>query len=309
MPPQVDPPYRAILKALEDGRVVPFFGAGASTGGRPDGVAWTASAQFLPRAAELSQHLADEVEFISQDPRDRADLLKVSAYYEQAVGREGLRHELRDVLAGKSHPSALHEFFASLPGPQLLVTTNYDTLLEQAFRAAGKPFDLLIYPSDTDETGTTMLWWPSEATEPRNLAPDEIEVDLTKQTVIYKMHGTVDEPPASEWSNFVITEDDYVNFLSRMTRGTAVPKSFYRYFRGRSFLFLGYSLSDWNLRVVLRNLGREFEIHGAHGGVKHWAIQAQPSSVEEWLWSQRGVNVYDQTVETFVDRLKAARSA
>ena len=73
-----------------------------------------------------------------------------------------------------------------------------------------------------------------------------------------------------------------------MTSGTAVPKSFLRYFRGRSFLFLGYSLSDWNLRVVLRNLGREFEAQTQRArrrqalGDPARALRA----IEQWLWSR-----------------------
>ena len=47
-------------------------------------------------------------------------------------------------------------------------------------------------------------------------------------------------------------------FLSRMTQGLAVPSLFYEHFSERSFLFLGYSLCDWNTRVVLRNLAKYF---------------------------------------------------
>ena len=70
------------------------------------------------------------------------------------------------------------------------------------------------------------------------MPPVKLFIDLKKTTVIYKMHGTVDR--RSKWDNYVITEDDYVDFLSRMTGQTAVPALFMKAFRDRHFLFLGY---------------------------------------------------------------------
>ena len=67
------------------------------------------------------------------------------------------------------------------------------------------------------------------------------------------MHGSVNRQ-SDEWDSFVITEEDYADFLLRMTGQTAVPKSLMLEFRTRRFLFLGYGLQDWNLRVILRNL-------------------------------------------------------
>lgn len=313
MPPVLEPPYPTILSALEEGRVVPFLGAGASIIGRLDDAPWTENAQFPPRGAELSCLLAREAQFdaMSSDPRDREDLLKVAAYFEQQAGRPELLHLLHKVLAKQFPPGVLHAFLASLTGLRLIVTTNYDTLLERAFEAAGQSFDVVVYPKDSDEAGNAILWWRSGEAKPQSLLYDELEkiqIDLATTRVIYKMHGTVDDRSAGEFDNFVITEDDYIDFLSRMTTGTAVPKSFLRYFRGRSFLFLGYSLADWNLRVVLRNLGREFEAQSQRrAGTKHWAIQREPSAIEQWLWQSRGVNVYDMPIETLVQKLTAAK--
>lgn len=302
-----EPPYQVILDRLQQGKVIPFLGAGASFVGRDDAVAWTDGAPFPPRGAELSRLLADKAQFgaVSPDPDDSADLLKVSAYYEQSSGRDALRDELHGVLGRPFAPGALHQMLAGVDGLRLVVTTNYDTLLERAFDARGRAYDLVVYPKDSDQTGCQVLHWAPGAAAPESRAPDDLQLDLEQRTVIFKMHGSIDDrshPP--QFDNFVITEDDYIEFLARMASGTAVPKSFLRHFRGRSFLFLGYSLSDWNMRIVLRNLGREFEAQSTRGnGTKHWAIQARPSAVEQWLWASRGVNVYDQRIADFVARL------
>src|SRR6185369_14085964 len=108
--------------------------------------------------------------------------------------------------------------------------------------------------------------------------------------VIYKMHGTVDRQ-LKKWDSYVITEDDYVDFLSRMTGQTAVPAQFMRHFRTRHFLFLGYGLNDWNLRVVLKNLRSILPddpardpANAEHEELRSWAIQHGPSDLEIELW-------------------------
>jgi hypothetical protein len=52
--------------------------------------------------------------------------------------------------------------------------------------------------------------------------------------MIYKMHGTV-VPKMGEFDSYVVTEDDYVEFLSRMS--SAVPSLLLDLFRTRSFCF------------------------------------------------------------------------
>src|SRR5262249_33273796 len=151
------PPYSTILSALKQGRVVPFLGAGASIVGRPKGAPWTENAEFPPRGAELSCLLAREAKFdaMSSEQRDREDLLKVAAYFEHQSGREELRLRLHQVLSRPHPPGRLHQFLASLTDLRLIVTTNYDTLLERAFEAAGQPFDLIVHPKDSDAAGNS----------------------------------------------------------------------------------------------------------------------------------------------------------
>ncbi len=40
MPNPLDPHYKTVIKAIADGRVVPFLGAGVNLCGRPEGEAW-----------------------------------------------------------------------------------------------------------------------------------------------------------------------------------------------------------------------------------------------------------------------------
>ncbi len=153
--------------------MVPFLGAGASFVSRPSGADWTpGQSTFLPSGRELSN--------------------------------------LREVLSLDVPCGDLHRFLAEVPAPLVIVATNYDNLIEKAFQAAGKPYDLVIHPADRKDIAAGVLWWPHGATEPvvRDANKLSRDIDLAKTTVIYKMHGTLD-PSAARDDNFVITEEDY----------------------------------------------------------------------------------------------------
>ncbi len=100
----------------------------------------------------------------------------------------------------------------------------------------------------------------------------------------------------------MITEDDYVDFLATMTRGVAIPSIFAKPVQERPFLFFGYGLYDWNLRVVLNKIDRELR---RPGDIQSWAVKAQAKPLEKSLWSKRNVTVYDHLpLDDFVENLR-----
>jgi hypothetical protein len=307
-----DPPYGEIADLLKKGEVIPFLGAGVNLGTRPSGVSWDDKAAcFLPSGSELSRFLASKSSFPSKEESDLTDLAKVASYFVETSARRRLRERLREVFDRDFVPCDIHTYLAEIPAPLLIVTTNYDDLTEQAFLKAGRPFDLVIHPTDRKDMEASILWWKHGASEPVAVPPNRLFIDLKTVTVIYKMHGTVDRL-LRKWDSYVITEDDYVEFLARMTSQTAVPALFMRHFRSRHFLFLGYGLRDWNLRVVLKNLKTVAPAatdvlstdDEEEDELRSWAIQFRPSDLEVELWNARKVKIYDVDINEFVRGLR-----
>jgi hypothetical protein len=237
-------------------------------------------------------------------------LFRSSYYAEVAADRKGLRDTLHQTLDRDYQIGAIHRSLADVDVPLLIVTTNYDDLIERAFQDKGKPYHLVAYPTDHKELAAAVLWWKPGATEPEAHAPKSLPLSLTDTTIIYKMHGTVDRQ-TNKWDSFVITEEDYVDFLARMTGQTAIPARFMLEFRKRRFLFLGYGLRDWNLRVMLRHLKSALATTEATApptdageDLRSWAIQRNPSELEQVLWRARTVNIYDMDVDAFVAKLR-----
>lgn len=324
------PPYGEIVDLLKASQVVPFLGAGVNFGTRPRGAQWNeTTCDFLPSGKELSRWLAHKITLPSDLDQDRNDLAKVASFYEGTSGRNRVRERLQEVFNRPCQPASIHHYLARKArhydekggahgSPLLIVTTNYDDLLEQAFRALGRPFDLVVYPTDRDDIKGSLLHWVDGATEPVEVRTQELKIELSNTNVIYKMHGSMHRHQP-DLDSYVITEEDYVDFLSGMAANWSVPPLFTSYFKSRHFLFLGYGLQDWNLRVVLRNIknlvageslagddqqkapGRSFS-----RDVRSWAIQYDPPELEVELWRARQVRIYNEDINKFVEGLERA---
>jgi hypothetical protein len=291
----ISPPYEFIYNRLRENRVIPFLGSGASLGSRkPDSEEWRKGKKFPPTAGELAHYLAQVAGFPVGEP---PDLAKVAQFCDIAIGRRALYEELREIFNNDYPLTLLHTYLASSFDPLLIVTTNYDNLVERALEQKKRKYDLVIHTTGS----TQLLWRPHDTKVVRSVNSNELDINLAKTTVVYKMHGAVDRHQ-SDRDNFVISEDDYIEFLARMTNNTAIPSVLAEPFKTRHFLFLGHGLYDWNLRVVLNRIDKDIR---RPKGIKSWAIQYNPKPLEQRFWEERDVNVYDMLIKDFVSKLKS----
>jgi hypothetical protein len=146
--PVDDRHYSLVAEFLSNGEIVPFLGAGANLCDRPEEASWELG-RFAPSGRELAQTLATS----SRYPDPDLDLLRVSQYVDAILGEGQLYRYLHEVFDANYPPTSLHRLFANLPRvlrasgrPQLLLlTTNYDDLVERAFADAGEPVDVVWY--------------------------------------------------------------------------------------------------------------------------------------------------------------------
>ncbi|MFQ5342890.1 MAG: SIR2 family protein [Anaerolineae bacterium] len=305
MPDPLDLHYSVVVRAITAGRVVPFFGAGVNLCGRPAAMAWQpGQAVHLPSGGELATYLAESFDYPLSDTDD---LARVSQYVALAIGSGPLYDELRSLLDADYPPTALHQFFAALPGVlrnkgarqpyQLIVTTNYDDVMERAFHAAGEPFDLVFYIAEGEERGK-FLHTPPDGEARLIERPNEYRaLALDQRPVILKIHGAVDRA-AEEQDSFVITEDHYIDYLTRTDISNLIPATLVAKLRRSHFLFLGYSLRDWNLRVILHRIWGQQKLT-----YKSWAIQLDPQELDQQFWMKRDVEILDARLEDYVDAL------
>lgn len=293
------PPFLYIRNLFKEGTVVPFVGAGINFGTRPAGASWHEGAPFLPSGAELSGYLAEVCAFPSEDSRDRSDLARVASYFEQTIGGLELRQVLRHVSEVEQEPGAVHNYLATSPAPLLILTTNFDDVLERAFQQAGKPFDIVTHRFSSEEVNPGEVWWQtSGSNEPIVIPSNRLDINLSERSVIYKLTGSFNRSN-EEFDSYAITEDDYIDMFGNLLQGQGVPPLFLRHIRSRPLLFLGIGLENWYMRALLRALRGD-----SSSNSRSWAILYRPSAYTARLWESKGVQVYDMSVEEFVRNIR-----
>jgi DNA-binding SARP family transcriptional activator len=273
-----------VIKALLAGRVVPVLG--------------------LDGAEELAAHLVRVFEV----PDDRPlDLARVSQYVATMKGEGPLCDELHERFEQAVEPQSVHRFLAALPpllrergAPhQLVVSTGYDLALERAFEEAGEEVDVVTYVAAGRDRGK--FWHRPPGGEPRPVdVPNTYatELSLERRTVLLKLHGAVDPFPEREWESFVITEDDYFDYLGRSDVAAAVPVAVAARLRRSHFLFIGYEMVDWNLRLVMHRLWGDRPM-----AYRSWAVDPEPTPLERAFWRRFEVEVVDVEPSDYVELL------
>src|SRR6185295_12946212 len=110
-----------------------------------------------------------------------------------------------------------------------------------------------------------------------------------------------DLTPERAWESFVVTEDDYIDYLAQSDLGNALPVGLGAKLRRSHFLFLGYSMTDWNLRVVLNRLWGDEGLT-----YRSWAVDPEPKPLEREFWRARDVDVLELPLDAYVDSLARA---
>ena len=153
------------------------------------------------------------------------DTLKVPQYYYNERGKKDYTELMRRIFKYKIHlqEQEIHHKIISFQA-DTIVTTNYDHLIEQACRAEN---------------------------EIRHVVSIDKELPYKHGKELIKMHGDF------EHDNFVLKEDDYLNF----ERNFRLIKNYIVSLAGtKTILFIGYSFSDPDVKQIfslLKDILRE----------------------------------------------------
>jgi len=301
-------PFAKLADWLSQGNVVPFVGAGASRAGAehplalPDGNGLAAElTRMMPRMAgrapEALAKVAQVYEHIEFDRGDLYDHLHKRFEVDQCAQGPG---PVAEMLARVRHPGA----------PMFLITTNYDTCIERAFKAAGRPLCVITQNMRDPEHGPTRISvtlpdGTSATPQSKDWEWNEPEVFPDECAFLFKMHGSAHRRKPEPSDDVIITEDDYVDFLVRgggISSPYFPPASLKRAYKSRRFLFLGYSLNDWNFRAFLRVLALSNALAGGEKK-RGYAIQLDADSLEADLWRQRNINLFRGDLVSFCETL------
>jgi hypothetical protein len=214
----------------------------------------------LPSFNSLIGKLAEELEFDPELFHMSGDYLILAEYYYQVKGKLGPLRSWMDTTWHSGNvdisDSLIHKAIVELE-LSAIYTTNYDRWIEKSFDHWKVPYSKIANVSD-------------------------IASAMEDQTQIIKFHGDFDDD-----ESIVLTESSY---FERMNFESPLDIKLRSDVLGKTVLFLGYSLSDINIRYLLFRLQKQWEKEGSDKTrPKSYIFLARPNVVQEEILRARGV--------------------
>ena len=216
----------------------------------------------LPSWRELIAQMGEELdvdpqEFIALDRSYQT----LAEYYRLKRGSIGPLRSWMDrnwsVSEKKVSQSRLHELIVALDFP-IIYTTNYDANLEVAFRLHQREF--------------------VKVTNARDVA--NVREGVAQ---IVKFHGDFDDDRSR-----VLAESDY---FDRLNFDSPLDIKFRADSLGRTILFVGYSMSDLNIRLLLYRLWQTWRNSGRERDrPRSFVFMSRPNPVQEAVLGQWGIS-------------------
>ncbi len=212
----------------------------------------------------------------------------------------------RRLAAGDQHPSLACRFLATLPGflrgikrhdvaAQVILSTDYGTMLERSFAAAGEPFHLLYLMSFGDDQGRFLHRTPDGAVRIIE-RPELVARVRPSASLIVKLRGGAfhgDDAPGRDVPTSICIEDaDIARSASAVLDG--LPRMIEAEVRRRRLLMLGYGLLDEPDGDTLARVG------GTRSPTESWAFYGIAGALMRGLpdyWARYGVQMRSETPE------------
>lgn len=283
--PELNAHFDRVVRLIEDGRLTFFLG----------------SAIHHPTKL-MAKDFYEELARIFECEALSEERFAVAQYIADRHGRENLYLEIRKLFARTSlTPRDTHELFAAwrefkthtggpVPYP-MVITTNYDDLLERRLADAGLPYHLLSYQTDGPQRG--LFYHRSKDNGLRIIErPGNIRI-LSDAFVVVKLNGGIDRQRRIPES-YTTTRLDYWDLAARIPG--VLPAAIQHKLSANPLLFLGHGLGAPDIESLVRFA------HKDHPGPRSWAVVLKNDGVE--YWRQCGVEILNKSVNLYVNQLR-----
>jgi hypothetical protein len=240
--------WATLVDAVLADECTPFLGAGVAV-------------PYLPRGADLAAALAEDFDYPLDDVTNLARVTQyIASLYQPTFAKrrvsERILHAQETAVADLSGGLPQNHLMLARLRLPMYVTTNYDNYLQRAITAV----------SSVDCQIEICRWNDRLASD---LPKYSNKKPTTVKPMIFHLHGHVDEP-----SSILATEDDYIDFMVSLAQriyktDPVIPHFVRRALGNTNLLFIGYSLEDWNFRVLMRHLMKQQQVqpHDRYSGI------------------------------------------
>lgn len=193
------------------------------------------------------------------------DFLKIPQYFYEEKGREAYIDFLSQKFCKEYETNAIDELIVQLQ-PEHIITTNYDHLIECVKNTPISKYTVVKSNKDL----------------------------LTKygNHYIIKMHGDIDDINDNGLENIVLKEDDYLKYSQTHEIIESYIKSL---LFDKTFLFVGYSLNDNNLKLMMSYIDYYVKNQGIKERMHHYLVTNlfMNKDRETKYWTNKSVELVD----------------
>ncbi|MBC9206372.1 SIR2 family protein [Roseomonas aerophila] len=217
----------------------------------------------LPSWRQLIEHMGEDLGLDAKAfLNTQSSYQALAEYYRLQKGSIGPLRSWMDrnwnVSDEKVRASRIHEIIVSLNFP-IIYTTNYDANLETAYRVHGRDYVKIVNTRDIANANGCA-------------------------TQIVKFHGDFEDD-----QSLVIAESDY---FDRLSFSSPLDVKLWADALGRTILFIGYSMSDMNIRLLLHKLAHIWRVSGhERDRPASFVFMPYPSQVQKVVLARWGVEL------------------
>lgn len=238
-----------ILKASNSDRLVTVVGSGVSAN------------SDVPTWKEMITDMAKDLD-ISFEDLSTENYLKIAQYYYNERGKKDYYDKISSFFDQNLKPNILH-YLLLLLNPYHIITTNFETLIEDSAKLIDKPYDIISENNDIPYAKYSKL--------------------------IVKMHGNLSS------RNIVFNENDYLNYSQNFVLIENYIKSI---IASKVLLLVGYSASDPDFKLIfqwVKNiLGNNFQ------NAYFLSVGNEFNRLDFDYYKERGINIlYYESLPNF----------
>lgn len=265
---------KSLLAGVTSGKIVPYLGAGALQGSvdKIHGQPIPADSDSLILAMNGGKPMAQRLMW--EFPRAAMNV-------ELKRGRKAVHNFLEETYGKRQWTRApLHDWLASIE-PHYVIDTNRDTQLQDTY--ADQPHTLIRGTARI--AGTNYRFVLNEYVGSggyREITQEEVNPALP---ILFKPMGSP-RPDA----NYIASDADYVDYITELMGGFAIPDFLKEYRKEKQYLFIGLRFQRDTDRMVMA------DITYAADEPKGWALIPQPTDKEKRYCGRQGIEIIEADV-------------
>lgn len=266
-------PIDDILTGLHEQRVVPYLGPGvlADVTQADTGAPMPASSDSLIMAMNDGRPMAPKLMY--EFPRAAMNL-------ELKRGRSFVERFL-DKTYGQTRwtRARVHDWLASWQ-PRYVVDINRDTQLQDSY--SGQPHLLIRGIARIAGTDYRFDLQQHDGTAYRAISQEEADPSLP---ILFKPMGSPLPSP-----RFIASDADYVDYITELMGGFAIPGFLKEYRQGKQYLLIGMPLNRDSERMVMA------DVTYSAAEPRGWVLNQSPTPKEQRYCAKLGLEIIDMSV-------------